>query len=452
MRYIALTVGPIVDTLILGRKTSEIWMASYLFSVLMKNIIREIKALENTTFIVPYVDDETLFEIEDDGVGMFHDRFILQTGSLTLEEVASIVQEQKEGIALMIAESIKRAPQKVVAFFNNYIQTYLFESDEQFDDPIIEISKILDSIELHTPRLEAEEDYLRLFLNRDVLLHSALAKASFSSKPSFDSIEAIAAQELGEEVQATNAYKYIAIVHADGDNLGAYIKAQDDVTQISKRLFDFDKSAAESIKAYGGMPLFIGGDDLLFFAPVIHGEETLFDLIDTLSAAYKDALGSDKTTLSFGVSVTYYKYPLYEALERSREALFTTAKRYTGKNAVAISAQKHSGQSFTFCVGKDEEAYRVYTAFVKTVLNEAQELPHAIHHKLFKHKVLFENIAPEQLHATFENIFNEEIHQSKFKAGLDNLQKLFLTLGLEAAAQEKLFAMLSTIKLLRGDR
>ncbi|CAA6823139.1 MAG: Unknown protein, partial [uncultured Sulfurovum sp.] len=42
MKYIALTIGPIVDTLSLGRKTSEVWMASYLFSSFMKNSIRKI--------------------------------------------------------------------------------------------------------------------------------------------------------------------------------------------------------------------------------------------------------------------------------------------------------------------------------------------------------------------------------------------------------------------------
>ena len=44
------------------------------------------------------------------------------------------------------------------------------------------------------------------------------------SKPSFDSIEAIAAQETDEDFQAQNAQKYIAIVHADGDNIGSVIE------------------------------------------------------------------------------------------------------------------------------------------------------------------------------------------------------------------------------------
>ena len=90
---------------------------------------------------------------------------------------------------------------------------------------------------MHTPPLESDEDYIRLFLNRDIILNSSLAKESFGKKPSFESIEAISAQELDEDLEAKNAYKYIAIIYADGDNLGSYIKEQKNVTDISKKTF-----------------------------------------------------------------------------------------------------------------------------------------------------------------------------------------------------------------------
>jgi len=458
MKYIALTIGPIIDTLSLGRKTSEIWMASYLFSSFMKKTIQEILKTSDAKFLVPYVEDSKLFDTKDDGIGKFHDRFIFTTQTTNLSTIEKILTKQKNTLASMIANSIQRDEKKVQDFFQSYLQTYLFESSEQYEDPVIEISKILDSIELNIPLLEADEDYIRLFLNRNIVLNSALAKESFGKKPSFDSIEAIAAQENSSDLEVQNAKKYIAIIHADGDNLGQYIKSQANVSTISKQLFDFDNKAVQSIKEYGGIPLFIGGDDLLIFAPVINAKkETVFNLVDKLSNDYEEMLGTKKTTLSFGISITYYKYPLYEALEKSRNALFSVAKNYTSqegneKNAVAISAQKHSGQSFDFCIAKDEKGYEVFSAMIGSVLNENLELPHAIHHKLFKYKALFENIKSVQLADTFDNIFNEDIHTDKFKEGLLLLKELFLTLGLKKEQQEKLFAMLSTIKLIRGDR
>jgi len=459
MKYTALTIGPIVDTITLGRKTSEIWMASYLFSSFMKKSIKRIKALDGVEFVIPYVDDDAIFEEQDNGVGMFHDRFIFKSEDVSLEQVEKILQEEKDALSNMIATSIKRDKQKVKAFFDQYFQTYLFETTQDFDDPINEISKIMDSLELHTPPLESDEDYIRLFLNRDIVLKSTLSKASFGKKPSFDSIEAIAAQELDKDMSsASNAHKYIAIIYADGDNLGKYIKGQKDVTQISKRLFDFDEEASKTIrKKHGALPIFIGGDDLIIFAPVINGEKTVFDLLNDLSQDYKNALNTDKSTLSFGVSLTYYKYPLYEALERSRNALFDVAKNYKvgdkEKNAIALSAQKHSGQSFDFCVGKNSETYTKFLDLVKSVLVEGLELPHAIHHKLKSYEKLFESIDfKESLNNTFENIFNEDLHQDKFKKGLDEIRELMLVLGNSKEAQNQLFSMLSTIKLLRGDR
>jgi len=451
MKHIALTIGPIVDTLSLGRKTSEVWMASYLFSSFMKKSIRKIKEQSDAEFIIPFVDDEVLKE-KDDGVGMFHDRFILKSDTLTLEKVEAILQEEKDAIAVMVAESIKKDEAKVKAFFRQYLQTYLFETTETFENPILDISTILDSIELHTPMLEADEDYMRLFLNRDIILNSALAKTSFGKKPSFEAIDAIAGQELDQDVEADNAYKYIAIIYADGDNLGKYIKSQSDVTQVSKKLFDFDKQASETIKEYGALPIFIGGDDLIVFAPLLNNGKTVFELLNTLSSDYQKALGTKESTLSFGVSITYYKYPLYEALERARETLFNVAKQYDGKNAVAVSTQKHSGQSFDFCIGKDEEAYEQFITLIGSVLNEKLELPHAIHQKLQHHQKLFGSIPTERLSSTFENLFNEDIHQDKFKQGLEEIEALMHSLGLEEKAQKKLFSMLSTIKVLRGDR
>lgn len=452
MKYIALTIGPIVDTLTLGRKTSEVWMASYLFSSFMKKVIKKIKEGSDVHFIIPYTGDDAIFKPKDNGIGMFHDRFILQSDTLDIESIEILLQSEKDTLAVMIAQSIGRDEGKVKTFIDQYLQTYLFETEETFSNPIIDISSILDSIELHIPTLESDEDYMRLFLNRNTILKSQLAIESFGKKPSFDAIDVIADQELDNDIEAANAYKYIAIIYADGDNLGKYIEHQSNATAVSKNLFNFGRKASETITDFGALPIFIGGDDLIMFSPLLNKGKTVFDLLDTLSSDYKDALGTEESTVSFGVSITYYKYPLYEALTRARETLLDVAKKYEGKNAVATSIQKHSGQSFEFCIGKKEEAYMEFSKLIKSVLAEDIELPHAIHHKLESYKKVFEAINEEKIVSTFENIFNEDMHQEKFKQGLYEIGNLMKALGVDEKAQDKLFSMLSTIKVLRGDR
>ncbi len=453
MSYTAATIGPIIDTITLGRKTSEIWGASYLFSWLMKKTIGELRKEKGAKFIVPYTDDDTLFEEKDGGIGMFHDRFILECDTITPEKVAEVFASKRDELAGMIAEAIGRPADEVKEELEGYIRFPILQVTKEVENPILGIMPLLDSAELHTPPLPKGDGSLRRFLNRNTIINSSLAKRSFGKKPSFKSIPAIAAQEVGEDIEQKegfkNAYKYIAIVHADGDNLGKTIENQAP-NDFSKRLFDFGKSAAKTLEDFGAQTIFIGGDDLLFFAPVLHKDgRTVFDLVDALSQNYTDALDAKETTLSFGISVTYYKYPLYEALERSRNALFGDAKNLEGKNAVAVSVQKHSGQSFKFTLPKNTTLYEKFTGTLKKTLDEEIALPHAIHHKIDALWPAIEAAGSEKVENIFDNFFNEDIHKKEFEEGLEKVEDLLEANGME---RTRFFSMLSAIKLLRGDR
>src|SRR5690606_32717211 len=111
---------------------------------------------------------------------------------------------------------------------------------------------------------------------------------------------------------------------------------------------------AKLISSYGGVPVYIGGDDALFFAPVRYGEKDIYMLIDQIDEAFHKSLTeagiSNKPSLSVGISIAYYKHPLVENLERSRDKLFGKAKNFQfkngKKNAVACLVQKHSGHQF----------------------------------------------------------------------------------------------------------
>ena len=150
----------------------------------------------------------------------------------------------------------------------------------------------------------------------------------------------------------------MAIVHADGDNIGKVIetlKTHDEFKKFSSNLSSYSQQAVEIVEKYGGMPIYAGGDDLLFFAPVVNKENHIIDLLLDLDQLFNRLFVDFKTSpapsLSFGVSISYYKYPLFEALEVSRELLFGNAK--TGsKNNIALQCSNiaaiHSGRRCTF--------------------------------------------------------------------------------------------------------
>ena len=73
-KYIGLTIGPINKTIFSAKATRELWGASYIFSYIMKTIIRHFK--DKREFIIPYTKDNSLFQ-QGQEVGLFHDNFIL---------------------------------------------------------------------------------------------------------------------------------------------------------------------------------------------------------------------------------------------------------------------------------------------------------------------------------------------------------------------------------------
>ena len=71
-KYIGLTIGPIYDTIVKAKKIKEIWLASYVFSYLMKKIVENFQGYE---ILIPISHDNSQNEQK---TGNFPDRFIFK--------------------------------------------------------------------------------------------------------------------------------------------------------------------------------------------------------------------------------------------------------------------------------------------------------------------------------------------------------------------------------------
>ena len=232
-----------------------------------------------------------------------------------------------------------------------------------------------------------------------------------------------------------NYHKYIAIVHADGDNLGKTISiignSPKNVKNLSKLLFSFASNAATEIDKYGGTNVYAGGDDLLFFAPVATVNDkvirTIFHLINDLDILFKEKVSNKltvpdsitKPTLSWGVSISYYKFPLSEAIVSSRELLFEKAKEFEGKNAVAFKLIKHSGQTFGTTFGKNSKDYsQNFTGLLKQTFNTDIDFISSLQYRIADNEVLLRETFKTSDYKTrignfFVNFFDEEVHSNK---------------------------------------
>jgi len=268
-------------------------------------------------------------------------------------------------------------------------------------------------------------------------------------------------------------HNYVAIVTADGDNFGKLLKAIEgdtkDNSQFQNKLEAFSKQinnfSLETYKliagsrytedskedwGYGAAPVYLGGDDLLFFAPVMNKVGdcaiSIFDIvkqIDSIFQTYfekdeyknlKDEDGNEiKPCMSYGVYISYIKHPLREAVLRSRELLeVIKEKKYETRNRLNFEVRKHSGSTFGAIIDKNKTD--LFNNFLSIINNQEfldkEQFLSSITQKMRDQKSTVNSITEEDWHlkAYFDDEFNKGIHK-KQRAYLDECREYLFKVG-----------------------
>jgi hypothetical protein len=234
-------------------------------------------------------------------------------------------------------------------------------------------------------------------------------------------------------------FKYVAVVQSDGDGIGELIKNlgndPDIIQKFSSQLMAFSTEAVGHIAQFGGVPVYAGGDDLLFIAPLQNeADKSIFDLIDEINTLFGEKV-EGSATLSFGVSISYYKHPLGEALATSRDLLKYGAKQLNfrsdnldcadekdkvqyaaqlRKKALAFRVLTHSGQSFGTVMRMDGETYKNWRALLSASGGEDMAFTSGVVHTLEPLEILLEDACRHEIAEGtdrsewfFEHHFNE---------------------------------------------
>lgn len=427
MTYLALTIGPIVKTLLQAQKTRELWVASYMLSRLMKHLITELEN-QGGEVLIPSVPGN-IHQKQLYGAGIYPDRLFMKANGFDTTKVEECIENALKRLA--VDGLIKKGKQKdstpnrkkgAADFWKDYFRIrYVLKELDSIENGKLstELTPYLESMELEdvffpqTPVYEKNEwnnlfDEKRIY---KVRLSNALKRENKgvyqgNMQGLFPSTEEIAALDLlhlkkdkkRKEPDSTHQknsiglkieeeqlaeddktpinipdsdpqsrYRYFCIVQADGDNIGAAVKqlGENDYSVFSKAFSDFGIKAAKTINTYGGKPIYIGGDDLLFLAPltfthddgkvrsILHLIEKLDDEFPSVTLnTYASKAEKEKrkeVSLSYGLNIVYYKFPLFEAIDDSFNQLLSQAKKYPKakkekeKNAVAFRLTKHSG-------------------------------------------------------------------------------------------------------------
>ncbi|HUM51392.1 MAG TPA: type III-B CRISPR-associated protein Cas10/Cmr2 [Chitinophagales bacterium] len=479
--YLAITIGPIYKTFAEAKRTRAVWAASYFFSWFMRNILDRANQQKLTVFL-PY-SNEILKGSH--GSGFYADRlYFIKDENTTKENLQKVIND-------VIAEVAEKTSNSITdTFLNSYLNLHLIETEiteEQLRNnkdayPLQILNQVLDNKELHQNyTFNFEANPLQQYFEKKTN-DSFLAKDAFGENTDrhFYSISEIATESLNridsknykeslntdfklnkktkKQEKANDDtdfldilsekgfreilkphHKYFAVIYADGDNIGELLKEINkhtlDIKEFSKTLFEFGKKAEEVIYNCGGNGIYLGGEDVLAFAPAAclsldkTKTHTLFYLIQQLDIAFEETVAKyakDNTTdkikltvptVSYGVMLSYYKNPLKEAMTDAHMLLDEKAKS-NNKNAIAFRFQKHSGQYMECTINKhNTTSTNAIYSLIEKYCNNLNKRSTDILSSIIQH---FRDEVFVQLYITatvnnnlehfFSNFFNEKIH------------------------------------------
>lgn len=523
--YLALSIGPIYETIQNAQKTRELWAASFVLSQYMKSILLALEAGGYGECLSPDVtdlhknekyrgagvwNDNCFYRLHDDKVEALKSELpaLLRRAKTSLlgrietddgahnrspEQLRGLLDrhfcctavlhtrtpgktyEKKVlielGDLIHSAERMDAAPSR----FDDYVGKMLFRYKTvktlygegfDFDDPVFTrfqknghtIRRMPSLLEIATREFKKHPDAYHKVVaaiseetgkavknrpdNRDDL-EIELGEAGETAAEEIAVLDLLKAVKDGKGDSVFKKYhKYVAIVQSDGDGIGKIVKGFDDgdadgMKMFSKQLMAFSKDAVQIVADYDGLPVYAGGDDLLFIAPLQnrHGH-TLFDLLETINGAFdrQEMLKTGGSSLSFGISIFYYKYPLGEALEEGRKQLFRIAKKLkysheahrilrlvekpggtkekekpdAEKNACAFRVMLHGGQAFGAVLRQAGDVWNQW----KTLLRERNKTDAAflsgLIHRLERLEYLLEAACRDgTAGAFFDQHFNE---------------------------------------------
>lgn len=176
-----------------------------------------------------------------------------------------------------------------------------------------------------------------------------------SGKEAQSSFKRKFAQVFKEEGIHQSPIPYYALLLADGDNMGKTIDAQDSPEKhraLSQKLSVFAQQAESIIGSAGGVPIYVGGDDVLAYLPLHTALHCVKDLNEQFRQAmqgfeYVDEKGAQHSpTLSGALVMAHHLTPLRDVLDMARRAE-KKAKGLPGKNGLVIVSSKRGGTERT---------------------------------------------------------------------------------------------------------
>ena len=457
-KYIGISIGPIERILGYAKSTRAIWASSYLFAYLGKQIAGTYFYKGHNRFLKPRITKEMFCQI--DGIGRFPDQYIIETDE-TVAAVRNVCNSILDNLAQNIAKvlNVEQQVDDIAYYLKQVLRIIIIEKTLSLDAEKV-VQNLQDTLAIMECRdtycAEETRNYLADFFE-STSTESLLYQDAFGQGRQgrlFETILECSAGEEGRQYRKEllrddigkiqNTYqKYITFVSADGDNFGKTMARLNN--RVGNVFSEYNRVIRDIVDDYGGQVIYQGGDDILFFAPVYNKGKDIFQLIQCIDATFNRILDNNpdirqmplnqKPTLSYGVSISYYKFPMAEAKALSEDLLeeVKNVPKGTLKNKIRWKARKHSGQLFGGMFDKNnlEQFEQCIQLIASSILGKDSYL-HSVTHWLNQQKPVLSsilkldgNIRSIYLDNYVDNCFNEAEHQN-FRSFLKAMKNCLL--------------------------
>ena len=164
-----------------------------------------------------------------------------------------------------------------------------------------------------------------------------------------------------DKVEETKLGSYIAVLALDGDHMGGKLSGfttQAEHRAFSERLAQFAQSVF--LKPDDGQLIYAGGDDVL---AVVKATRAI-PLAQELAALFKAKVAVAGITASVGIAIGSSKAPLQDLVHEAHAAE-SRAKRVYGRDALAVSVVKRSGEILHWGCKWSSKALEIYAQLAK---------------------------------------------------------------------------------------
>ena len=159
-----------------------------------------------------------------------------------------------------------------------------------------------------------------------------------------------------DRLEAQKLGSYLAVIALDGDRMGGALsgfETQDRHRAFSEKLATFARSV--KIDPEDGLLIYAGGDDVL---AVVRATRAIL-LAKELAAKFKEMMGAEGLTASVGLSIGSTQAPLQDLI-REAHAAEGRAKHVYGRDALAVSVLKRSGEILHWGCKWGSKAFEIY--------------------------------------------------------------------------------------------